>query len=181
MMTVVRQTFVDVEIRKSCARPVCPKRGRSFSDPCPPIPSPLDNEARPCTCNDRDCVCDPEPVALPVPMRSAAAEAASGSPSGSPSPSSVPPGCFQMPPGLFARREETRRQKERKAQRLAEEASSAAFDPPGRRTTLILKNLPPGSRAELLRLLDAEGFRAEYDFAYLPASVTTGGATGTLS
>lgn len=45
------------------------------------------------------------------------------------------------------------------------------------RTTLIFKNLPSGcNRTELLRVLDSEGFKAQYDFLYLPSNMTTGGS-----
>lgn len=45
------------------------------------------------------------------------------------------------------------------------------------RTTVILKNLPPGcSRTNLLHVLDTEGFEGQYDFLYLPSNMTRGGS-----
>lgn len=42
------------------------------------------------------------------------------------------------------------------------------------RTTLMLRNIPPGMlRTDLEELFDREGFPGEYDFIYLPADITT--------
>lgn len=44
-----------------------------------------------------------------------------------------------------------------------------------RRTTVMLRNIPMCfTRTQLEELLDAEGFRARYDFLYLPAELRTG-------
>jgi len=51
---------------------------------------------------------------------------------------------------------------------------SEASDSDEPRTTVQLRNVPPAfSRAMLLSLLDAQGFRARYDFVYLPMDFST--------
>eukprot|EP00747_Dinoflagellata_sp_TGD_P221864 gnl/TRDRNA2_/TRDRNA2_93643_c0_seq1.p1 gnl/TRDRNA2_/TRDRNA2_93643_c0~~gnl/TRDRNA2_/TRDRNA2_93643_c0_seq1.p1 ORF type:complete len:532 (+),score=76.35 gnl/TRDRNA2_/TRDRNA2_93643_c0_seq1:62-1657(+) len=59
---------------------------------------------------------------------------------------------------------------------VAEVAETVAVIEEDSRTTVMLRNVPPGySRAMLLRLLDAQGFAGKYNFVYLPVDFSNGG------